>query len=138
MKRTVLVVGVLALVFAGAFAFAEGTATTSENPLRPMRVSTISWSVLSNGWATATVKGISGDIQRILLPAQADTNTYDLTLVDSGGLDILFGRGIHAGSTNPISLHGNTNFPFATDGNLALTVTNSVALTNGSCLIYHR
>ena len=74
---------------------------------------------------------IDGQILRVTIPAQSSTNTYDITLQDDDGIDILYGKG--SGLADSITdIHAGTNL-VAVSGFLRVAVTNSTAdATNGS------
>ena len=100
MRLSHICVGLI-LMCLGAIGFqalGEGTATETQQTWTSIHKTTISWSISSNGWAIVNGgKVVDGQLLRIVVPAQSTTNTYDMTITDEYGVDLLQGAGTGPG-----------------------------------------
>jgi hypothetical protein len=122
----VCIAALIVLAFAIKYeANAEGTVTLGDSPNRPMRSVAYSWAITTNAFVAADATRPSGQIERVVIPGQSTTNTYDVQLLDTNGVDLF--AGAFTGLTNAtkeVRSGHSTNFPVAVDGSLTLVVTN--------------
>ena len=140
--RNSLIAGIAALALVAGAALAGDV--TIDTGSRSIRKSVITWDITTNGIVQGVVGGISGELLRLVIPAQLTTNLYTLTLEDADEIDVLHGMGTDISSTIVEAWTGSTtNLPIAIDGLHTLFVTNHVGLgaasvTNGEVVIYWR
>jgi len=132
---------VLVFFLLGIFVQGEGTVSSVVSDTRAISKMTITWATSTNGWASDTIDGISGELLRFVIPANTVTN---ITLTDAEGVDILFGKG---GPLSGTLVHSwtefnVTNLSLAVDGLHTLLITNAPApvttVTNGTLILYFR
>ncbi|HUS39470.1 MAG TPA: hypothetical protein VMX74_08470 [Pirellulales bacterium] len=108
---------------------------------------TLDWTSNTSGTVTASVYQINGTIERIVYNpdggATLPTDSYDVTLKDIDGIDVLNGTGANLSQSTVASTistegDGTTNIPMATQGTLALSVTNAGSAKGGIIRIYVR
>jgi len=110
---------------------------------------TLDWTsdTSTSGTVTASVYQINGTIERIVYNpdggATLPTDSYDVTLKDIDGIDVLNGTGANLSQSTVASTistegDGTTNIPMATQGTLALSVTNAGSAKGGIIRIYVR
>ena len=106
-----------------------------------------SWTSDGSGAATSTVS-FAGTILRVVTNpgSAAPTDDWDVTLLDSDGLDLFMGRGANRDTTN--SEHFNpgmsttdgtttTVIPVSFTGSATLTIANAGAAKTGTVVIYY-
>lgn len=105
-------------------------------------LTTVTWTSDAAGAATQTITGFDGQIHRIVTdPAaggSAPTDDYDITLVDSDGLDILGGAGANRDTANTEQLDISAVAPLVHYGDLVLTVAAAGDTKAGTVKIYWR
>jgi len=140
MKR--IISGLFVLLVVVALCTAAVTSNTVD--IRTMKVTTITWAITTNATVTGTIQGISGLIERIVIPVQLTTNEYSVYLYDESSIDLLQGNGVTISNAliHLFADNADTSLPIATDGDLTFLVTNYViavsTATNGEMLVYHR
>ncbi len=137
-KTYVIGAGTCLLLALASLAWGEGSVSSATLSSRTVRRTTITWTASTNAWVSAsnTTYGISGEILRIVIPANATTNEITVTVKDDNGIDLLFGDG--ASISNALTHLHNTNYPIAVDGYLITAVTNAAVSGTGSVILYHR
>lgn len=143
MKKTIEIFLIMVI---GLSALAEGIITESRNKFNPQRVQ-LDWTSSTNGFVSKELSEyLRGRISRVVFTHGAGTeDAYDVTLVDSSGVDVLGGQGSNV-ATNTIqsfmpyftvSYGGQTNFyPFVVNDILTLSVTNCGIEKTGSVILY--
>lgn len=111
---------------------------------------TFDW--ISDGSGAATVPSgipVSGEIKRVVFDpgSAAPTASYDVTLTDEHGIDVLAGQGADLHETNSSSVCPGTPIkdgttvgvvPTVVDGVLTLNVTNAGDTKTGKVVVYVR
>lgn len=125
---------------------AVGTTTISYSGTRPKKVS-LAWTCSAGGAVSGTpTVQVRGEIVRVtFVPGTAGnqpTDQYDVTLLDSGGVDVLLGLGTNQSNTTVNSLcpligDGVTkNQRVAVNDTLELQVANAGNAKKGTVYVY--
>jgi hypothetical protein len=105
----------------------------------------LTWTSDGSGDVNGTLSPVaSGVILRVAFEPGAGgvqpTNLYDVTLIDSHGLDVLDGLGANlsnAAASEGVPMVGETSQPYAVDGPLELRVANAGATKSGTVTVYY-
>jgi len=142
-----------ACLMCGARADPVATATVGEvsatltKTANPLVMLTIDWASSTTGACTATVGDVYGEIQRVTIKpdagATAPTDSYDVTLQDADGFDVLIGHGANVSSTTVASFASMVEettssgcMPVPVMGSLTLAITNAGDQNGGIIRLY--
>jgi len=146
MKRRIWTPAILLVLWLAISAVASLTITYVEG-FGPMTRVDIAFSTGTNNYDTGSTKPLYGHIDRVVVPAVACTGaTFDVTLTDAAGVDVLGGAGAAVATNTLTSLcpgiargvsGAATNIsPYAVASALTLTVTNIGASMTGTISVY--
>lgn len=109
----------------------------------------VSWTSDGSGAASEAIRRVVGDIRRVtFVPGSGGTqptNSYDVTLTDEHGIDVLAGQGANLSNTTATHVSpgvplkdGTTTHvaPVFIDGTLTLAVANAGNAKTGTVTIY--
>ena len=126
---------------------AGGTVSETQYTSVPVKV-TISWTSDTNGVADGVTSFVRGEIKRVVIDpdgSSAPTASYDITLKDESGFDVLAGLGADLSATASISIvpfystviGAQTNFyRYTINDVLTLAVTNAGSEASGTVVLY--
>jgi hypothetical protein len=149
MKRFFAVL-VLVLISAGAWAdtVTSGSVSVSvEGFADSLQVRNIDWASDAAGRVTASLGGINGTIERVVVVSDSGltspTNLWDMTLKDRDSLDILGGKGANISVAAPkqilpVVVDNGTTRSMATIGPHNLAITNAGNTRGGIVRVYLR
>jgi len=145
--RTIL--AALGAAAVAVMAMAEGTVTTSVRKLGHVNRVAVSWASTTNNSASGTIGYIRGEIARVetyvgtsLIPS----NSYDVTLTDEAGVDVLAGLGANQATNTAQSFVPmetardggaiTTAVPFAVNDLLMFEATGTGTNRAGTLVLY--
>ena len=113
------------------------------------RVDTLDWLSDASGNVVATLTGVRGTIKRIVINpddgATSPTASYDMTLTDQDGVDLLGGLGANVSASATTDFPSvttdsasSTTVPRPTVGDLDLAITNAGAANGGIVRVFLR
>lgn len=123
------------------------TAVSQTWPGAALSVASITWTSDAGGDAIASLGPLVGELVRVVTNpsdgATSPTASYDVTLTDQDGIDVLAGRAADRSATasesfTPMSGDTTTSTPMALAGTHTLTVDNAGAARSGVLRLYLR
>jgi len=124
-----------------------GTVNINRTPFKDdLSCVVLEWTADASGNATKTFGDVNGTIERIVFVPSATSGVvpdsgYDVTLTDDNGIDVFSGKGANlsaASSTSVLETGSDPVLPFATCGQLDLSVSNAGNASQGIIRIYVR
>lgn len=153
MKRYFLSAMLLFAILATPARAADPSVTSGTLTITPLGLSgrlqqyTLDWLSDAAGKVVATTFQINGTIERLVYKPDTGGTTpdddYAITLTDADSVDVLNGTGAQlndTGTSNTVTTvtNGTTPLPFATAGQLTLSITGAGAANGGIIRIYFR
>jgi hypothetical protein len=100
----------------------------------------VAWTADTNGDAAETITGFDGRVWRVVtVPGAgglAPTDDYDVTIVDTDGLDILGGAGADRDTSNAEAMDLSSVAPLVHFGDLVVTVAAAGSENAGTVKVY--